>query len=200
MKFKYYLRGLGIGIIFAVIIMTVGAKNSSQMSDEEILKRAAELGMVEENSGRSGVLKSSDDTENTEIVESVYNTESTENVSDKKSISDTESVEKSNNTADNANSHAKNNTDGSNEAEGDGDNNDSNNADAINEKITVTISGGAVCRSVAQMLFDAQLVDDAESFRIYMGQSGYADTIHPGTYELQKGMTYEEIAKIIAGN
>ena len=48
MRLKYYLRGLGLGIIFAVFIMMVGYRNhGSSMSDLEIIEKAKALGMVE---------------------------------------------------------------------------------------------------------------------------------------------------------
>ena len=48
MRLKYYLRGLGLGIIFAVFIMMVGYRNhGSSMSDSQIIEKAKALGMVE---------------------------------------------------------------------------------------------------------------------------------------------------------
>lgn len=40
MRLKYYLRGLGLGIIFAVIIMMIGFHDNKQsMSDTEIIEK-----------------------------------------------------------------------------------------------------------------------------------------------------------------
>lgn len=47
MRLRYYLRGLGIGIIVTAVIMGVSSGRNNKMSDEEIKKRAAELGMIE---------------------------------------------------------------------------------------------------------------------------------------------------------
>lgn len=49
MKLRYYLRGLGIGIIGTALIMQLTAGSTGNMTDEEVKKRAAELGMVEES-------------------------------------------------------------------------------------------------------------------------------------------------------
>ena len=44
MKLKYYLRGLGIGIIVTTVILAVSfSKKEIKMSDEEIMARAAQL-------------------------------------------------------------------------------------------------------------------------------------------------------------
>lgn len=55
MKLRFYMRGLGIGIIITVLLMSILARsgNAGELSDEEIRARAARLGMVE---GQSGVL------------------------------------------------------------------------------------------------------------------------------------------------
>lgn len=47
MKLKYYLRGLGIGIFVTAIITSVSFQNRKPMTDEEVKRRAAELGMIE---------------------------------------------------------------------------------------------------------------------------------------------------------
>ena len=47
MRLRYYLRGLGIGIIVTAIIMNASFSRKDEMSDEEIKARAAELGMIE---------------------------------------------------------------------------------------------------------------------------------------------------------
>ena len=44
---KYYLRALGIGITVTALLMGYGQKGQAQMTDEEILQRAAQLGMTE---------------------------------------------------------------------------------------------------------------------------------------------------------
>lgn len=47
MERKYYLRGLGLGIIITAIIMGFAGKGKPAMTDEEIMQRAKELGMIE---------------------------------------------------------------------------------------------------------------------------------------------------------
>ena len=56
MKLKYYLRGLGIGILITTIIFIIGIHvNQDQMfSDEEVIRRAKALGMVmDETDGKT---------------------------------------------------------------------------------------------------------------------------------------------------
>lgn len=50
MNLKYYLRGLGIGIVVTAIIMGIAFGGKKQeLSNEEIKERARELGMIEES-------------------------------------------------------------------------------------------------------------------------------------------------------
>lgn len=47
MKFKYYLRGLSIGILVTVIILAISsAFHKNEISDDEVIARAKKLGMV----------------------------------------------------------------------------------------------------------------------------------------------------------
>lgn len=49
MKLKYYLRGLGTGIVATALVLGISLSHGKEnISDEEVKKRAAELGMVEE--------------------------------------------------------------------------------------------------------------------------------------------------------
>lgn len=50
MRFKYYLRGLGIGIFGSTILFIIfSGFHKPTISDEEVKKRASELGMVMES-------------------------------------------------------------------------------------------------------------------------------------------------------
>lgn len=64
MKLKYYLRGMGIGIILTAIVMgfALGGRKTT-MSEAEIIQRAKALGMVD---GDSGVLLDPQDQEGEE--------------------------------------------------------------------------------------------------------------------------------------
>ena len=47
MKFKYYLRGLGIGILISTIILSISfAMKKNDLSDDEIIARTVKIGLV----------------------------------------------------------------------------------------------------------------------------------------------------------
>lgn len=57
MRLKYYLRGLGIGILVTTVILMIAfARHPAKMSDAEIIARAKELGMVMEEKTTGGTI------------------------------------------------------------------------------------------------------------------------------------------------
>ena len=69
MKLKYYLRGLGIGILVTALIMGISAGRQKQMSDEEVRARARELGMVESTTLSNLGLQSNKETATGDSIE-----------------------------------------------------------------------------------------------------------------------------------
>ena len=53
MKRKYYLRGLGFGILITAIVFSIAGPK--ELSDEDIINRATELGYVKEESSSIGI-------------------------------------------------------------------------------------------------------------------------------------------------
>ncbi len=49
MKLRYYLRGLGIGMLVAALVLILSGNTGGKMSDDAVKRRAAELGMVEKD-------------------------------------------------------------------------------------------------------------------------------------------------------
>lgn len=47
MNLKYYLRGLGLGIMVTALILAIAGNRKNTMSDAQIKERAKELGMIE---------------------------------------------------------------------------------------------------------------------------------------------------------
>lgn len=179
MRLKYYLRGLGLGIIFAVIIMMIGFHGNKQsMSDTEIIEKAKTLGMVEAKN-ISGT------------VADEYNSEKTD-------------------------SFAANSDDSSQKAETEQDSQmqDSQTAqedtqpaaDAKQETVepqdavttyTISVTSQDTCRTIAEKLKALNLVDDAEQFRIYMGQKGADHFIADGEHVIPQGASYDDIITIL---
>ena len=70
MNLKYYLRGLGLGILVTALILSVAGRNRRTMTDAEVKERAKELGMIE----NTVLLEKPEETES--ATETTANTES----------------------------------------------------------------------------------------------------------------------------
>lgn len=198
MRLKYYLRGLGLGIIFAVFIMMVGYRNhGSSMSDSEIIEKAKALGMVE-----------------TEDSSGMKNDKKTDNKTDKKSdkktdtsepdttIADTSAAEDTQTGTDNTDAdNIAGTADADTTAPSDVAATDSGASDAAqpqqNTTFTVTVGSGDTCRMIAERLQAAGIIDDAEKFRAYMGQKGVDQFIADGSHEIPYGVSYDDIINIL---
>ncbi len=62
---------------------------------------------------------------------------------------------------------------------------------------TFTVRSGLLSSSVAREMKEAGIIDDVDAFDEYMEQSGNSRKIITGTYKIPKGASFEEIAKII---
>lgn len=212
MKLKYYLRGLAVGILVTtVLLMVAGRGHKTAMSDNEIIARAKQLGMVMDKSqtGSKEDLFSKDSQK-----------ENTENTEDSGQVPVTKT---DTSTGDDMNAQ---NTDGSNvqtqpgadtsQQDGQTDPNVQQNTDAAQQSadngqaaesqdapqyVEVIVSPGEYCRAVSEDLASKGLVSDSESFRKYMFEIKQDELISSGVYQIPVGASYEEIAKIlISGN
>lgn len=86
MKLKYYLRGMGIGIIVTTIILAISfSQRKVEISDEQVMVRAAALGMVmpdeQETDSTSTETETEQETEQ-EIVQTPENIQTEEPVAE----------------------------------------------------------------------------------------------------------------------
>lgn len=173
MKFKYFLRGLGTGIIFGALIMLVSymTSGSYKITDEEIIRRAEKLGMVKEDNYIPLATDSDVDSDMENTADAADNT--TDNIAAPTDEASTE--------------------DGS-VYENDNKDNISDN-DYVTAKITIT--GGMSSTDVAKLLEDAGIISDHLDFDSYLNTNGYSTQIRIKTVELNSNMSYEEIAEAL---
>ncbi len=182
MKLKYYLRGLGIGIVVTAIIMTVALGNKQPMTDEEVIARAKELGMIENTVLTDIGVKDTETADQTEEQNQEQNEEKSE---DKES----EDVTKHEDNLD---------TDKEKESE------DTTESDAEDEESTaqkdvmpITVVSGDSSWTVAKRMEEAGLIDSAKDFDAHLCRYGYDKKISVGTYNIPITATHEEMAKIL---
>ena len=185
MKLKYYLRGLGIGIIVTAVIM--GASSGSRketLSDREIRERAAELGMVEQ----SGSLAEMAQEENVEIPEETAETEvPTEVPSESPETSEEPAATQS------PESTAAEEPEETPKAAA-----TKEPAEAA-DTVTIEIKSGDGSYTVCQKLEQKGLITSASDFDTYLYSNGYDRKLRAGSHEIPADAKPEEIAKILCG-
>lgn len=188
MKLKYYLRGMGVGVIItAVIFMIAFAFHKPALSDEEIELQARKLGMVYESE--------------VEPVEKVFRDEEPIGGGEP---ADAEVVENEN--TDKADAEAEGSDATAEASEGESsntevsapsDNSTETASGNFGKNVNITVSSGSSSYAVAKNLASKGLVDNAEKFDKFLDSKGYASRIQPGSFDIPEGASYDEIGKIL---
>jgi len=183
-KLKYYLRGLGIGIIVTTIILvSCFSMQKPKMTDAQIIEKASQLGMIMPE--QDSVVAA--ETETTEPEETQQKNE--QQVAAEEVQQETEQqteVPKEQATE---------------ETQQDAPSEDTENAEseepAQQEPFTLVVNRGDVCRTMCENLAANGVIDDSEGLRKYLSEVGYASFISAGTYQIPYHASYEEITNIL---
>ena len=188
MKLKYYLRGLGIGILVTTVILSLAGVGRKNMTDEEVVKRAKELGMVE-----STLLSDLPDQTKTDEVRptepEISLQPETSEPEESASTPETPEAPEETPVAPEETPVAPEETPVSPE--------DGNPDTPTGETVTLVIGRGESSTTVSKNLKKAGSVEDAAAFDRFLCNNGYDKKIITGTYEIPYGASEEEIAKII---
>lgn len=173
MKLKYYLRGLGIGMIVTALILGISFSNrqdqtSQIMTDDQIRERAAELGMVDSSELTLAALQNSEKQPTEGTPEETTQTQEQNNIEAEPETTVPAEPEVTE-------------------------------APQRTQTASITIQRGDDSGSASRRLYEAGLVENAKAFDNYLCNNGYSRSINPGTYEIAPGISEEEIAKIITG-
>lgn len=213
MKLKYYLRGLGIGMIVTALILGISFTNRQEqatqtMTDDQVRERAAELGMVDSGELTLAALQNSVKQPTETAPEDAKETQEQNNTEPETAVAtesqtteDTASTPEPEKTATPETTPEPEQT-ATPEAASEPEATTAPEAgDASKQEQTagITIQRGADSGSVSRQLYEAGLVEDAKAFDNYLCNNGYSRSINPGTYEIASGTSEEEIAKIITG-
>ncbi len=188
MKLKYYMRGLGIGIILTTLIIVI-ANPRQELSDQEIRKRAEALGMVmkeESNENLEDLLASIGPTISAVPTEEPQVTEAA-TVTPASTPAPTVTPEPTPTTAPTPRPTPTEKPIPTKVPE----------KSAANGKITFTVEKGMSSNMVSKMLVTKGLITDAEDFNQYIVSVGKASIIRVGTYSVPEGASYEDIVTAI---
>lgn len=226
MRLKYFLRGLGIGIIVTTIILAISHNAGRRMSDSEVIGRAKELGMAyttaaQENSTESATETTETETDTTEPVttgqESTTDTEAgstaetesseasttaqettgvRETTTQQETTTQETTIQETTTTRAAQESTTETTHEASTtEAETTQAENESTETEASTViTYTLTIASGMSSNTVCDILKKNGIIADSGDFDRFLVSSGYADRIRVGSFEVNSGMSYDELA------
>lgn len=173
MKLKYYLRGLGIGILVKAAILTIVYHTKGSMSDSQIMKRAAQLGMV--------MASTEDDTLFAQTTQVDTTIEETGTIS----VEETTTVVETTEAVTEASTEKP--TEAPTEVP----------TEPAAAEAVLTISPGMYSESVSAELVRLGIITNQKEFNSYLVNNGYAECIQTGDFKIKADMSYDEIARII---
>ena len=172
MRLKYYLRGLGLGIIFTCVILMIFS-NGNKSKDTSV---------VEDSNGIELTEAVGNDFDSNEEEEQSVTDESNNDENDSNSNDEIQSLDE------NINKPIDEQT--VNEITGDS-------GELESEYVSLVIEQGDIARNVAEKLYEDGIINDVEAFRKYLGETGVSHTLHAGEYQIKVGATFEEIVEAL---
>lgn len=196
MKLKYYLRGLGIGVIVTALLMGIALSGRKEtLTDDEIRQRALELGMSDDTAVLSDALLPEGEAaaNNQEDIEAEPE-EAKQEVSEPE-VPEPEVAGEEPDESEEAEAE-KNKPKDADEASSEAQPDETGTITA-GESITITVNSGDGSKTVANKLQEAGVIADATAFDLYLCQNGYDKRIAAGTHEIKAGATEAEIAEAL---
>ena len=217
MNLKYYLRGLGVGIVVTSLILGIGLGSRKEtLSNEEIKERARELGMVEESiTVAEAAAQKEEEAQETEVTVAPVPEENAESdaepivnaepeVSSEPAVSTGAAPEAS----EKPNVSAASEPAASTAAEAGAtpeagvkpvaDEAEEDNGTAPEKEIVdITINPGEGSYVISQKLEQSGLIDDAAEYDAYLCDNGFHTKLRAGVHKIPMGSTREEIAKLL---
>ena len=193
MKLKNGLIGLGIGFIcLGNLLLAVNGSRNPQISDEEVRRRAEQLGMVEHDA----ILTS--DLENSQVEKEAEEPVQEENpqdqdLSQEENGQEQETPEDTKVNTEKASGKKKNQKDKEKTEKTTQQKPENENADTVTVKIPSGMTAGEICK----ILEKKKLVEKAEDFREYLVEKNIQHKIQAGTFEIPEGADYDEIISMI---
>lgn len=181
MKLKYYLRGLGIGIVVTAVILTIANHLGNKMSDEDIIKRAAKLGMVMKEDES---LFPPTEPETTTPEPTSPSPEEQDTTAVKPAEPETTTPEP----ATPVPTEPETTTPVPAEPQTSG---------IVIHTATITVTSGMYSEAVSQKLEEAGIVKNWREFNEYLTSNGYAERLQTGTHSFNSEMDFKEIAEIL---
>lgn len=199
MRMRYYLRGLGIGIVVTALLMgfTKGGQKET-LTDAEIVERAKSLGMLESSvlSADLGNKEEISVNDISEVAQQEAQQTEPEAETDNPTQTDSEK-ETETNSSTQIDSEKEIETDNPEKTKSDAETVKSDQADSAEKRYVVTIYSGDGSRTVANRLEEMGVIEDAAEFDRYLCQNGYDKRLTTGNHEINAGADEKEIAEAL---
>ena len=187
MKFKYYLRGIGIGVVVTTFIFMILI---SIHKNEEKMDSASQNNMESKT-----VAAAEDDTEKKAQSDATPSKQiSKEDKDVEKDTRPKENTKPKEDAKPKADTGKDQNTETETkltETEEDETENESS------DKVRFEISGGEFSDVICRKLQEEGLISDAKEFNQFLIEKDYDNSILPGIYDIPRDATYEEIAVLL---
>ena len=212
MKIRYYLRGLGLGILFTTVFFLVGGNSKQTMSDEMIKERAKELGMIENtvladigNTAGDSIEESVDADETVSIeVSTDLEAESTVEISTEADMEETSpETEEETSIGETQEVLSEEETLSEVEPEPESSSVEEMAAEEVEDTpesgqiISIVVNKGEGSDTVSRRLYEAGLVDDPYEYDRYLMQNKYDRKIGAGEHLIPAGSSWQEIAQLL---
>ena len=208
MNIKSYLKGIGVGMIVASLVLIIAGKY--RMTDDQVIKRAEELGYtkgitvtVSDMQPKPEIVAddSSNQDENT-IVEEKNNSDKKPETSEDSDIKEdtvvedvtaddsaetTETVESTETTEVVDSTETTENTEVVEDVVSNG------------EAVKVEVKSGMSSESVSLAVKNAGLVESDTEFNKYLCENGYDKRLRVGSFDIPSGSDFETISKYLCG-
>ena len=203
MNLKYYLRGLGVGIVVTALILGIGLGNRKEtLNNEEIKERARALGMVEESITVAEAAQQEEEKEpetEKEPMQSAAITASPEPTASEEAT-ERPSPEASESAVSTPAPSAETKLDAEDQNQEEETaavlpQTSPENADG--EMVDITVNPGEGSLAISRKLEETGLIDDAAEYDAYLCDNGYHTKLRAGTHRIPMESTREEIAKLL---
>lgn len=171
MKLKYYLRGIGIGIIVTTIIFTIAQMIVSGRD------KAVAAGKEQETTAGSVLAYTQKDKEETTQVQTTQETTTEVQTAQQETTQEETTQEETTQEITQSSTKAA--------------------LHLQNDETQIEIGSGCTATQVADMFYEAGIIDDRDGFISYMVESGNSVKMIAGTHIVKKGDSFESLAQII---
>ena len=197
LKLRYFIRGLGIGIVFTAIVMSLSLQASrsriireNALTKEEIMEKAMGYGMVMNASDDTTSVEQNDSSKEEQSQEKNQDAKEEQEAKDEQDVEDDQLKESNDD-------DQQNEKDDKEKVEYDMDSTKDKDLIISIDYTPIKITSGMTATSVGKLLNEKGVIEDTDEFRVYMSEQGYSSKILVGEYLIPLDATYKKIADII---